>query len=191
MSRSPSASEARATGQFRVEDVLSYSSRWDKRIATDLIAEMEGLFADKPATLPEMRHILAVKGYRGLKRRIEIDVEGRTGSEAVRALANAMRDFALEHPGLSAATFRNPASDSPEWQRAGADLKQVAFEAFSQVGLKDDHAAQALHILRSLVRGFVISEMAASFFVDPLEYQQTFDRGIDVFIRGLPALGGP
>jgi len=189
MSLSPSATEARATSQFSVEDVLSYSSRWDNKIAADLVAEMEALFADKPTTLPEMRHILAVKGYQGLRLRIEVDVKDQCGPNAVRALANAMRNFALEHPGLSAATFRNPASDSPDWHRAGADLKRVAFEALSQVGLKDDQAAQALHILRSFVRGFVISEMAASFFVDPFEYQRTFDCGIDVFIRGLPALG--
>lgn len=189
MSRSPSEPEARAISPFKVEDILSYSSRWDKRIATDLIAEMEALFADKPATLPEMRHILAVKGYRGLKLRIEIDIKDKGGPDTVRAMANAMRNFALEHPGLSAATFRNPASDRPDWQQAGAELQQVAFQALAQVGLRDERAAEALRILRSFVRGSVISQMAASFFVDPLEYQRSFDCGIDVFIHGFPALG--
>jgi hypothetical protein len=51
---------------FSVDEVLSYSSRWDKRIANDLVAEMEFLFAEKITTLPQMRNILAVKGYRGL-----------------------------------------------------------------------------------------------------------------------------
>jgi hypothetical protein len=142
-----------------------------------------------PQVFQKWRHILAVRRHRGLKLRIEIDTKDRCGPEAVRALATAMRNFALEHPGLSAATFRNPASDRPDWQQAGAELQRVAFLALSQVGLEGEQAAQALRILRSLVRGFVISEMAASFFVDPLEYQQTFDCGIEVFIRGLPALG--
>jgi len=53
-----------------------------------------------------MRRILAVKGYLGLRRRIERDVKGKSGPAALRAMADAMRNYALEHPGLSAATFR-------------------------------------------------------------------------------------
>jgi hypothetical protein len=174
--------------QFNVEHVLSYSCRWDKRIATDLIAEMEILFANKPATLPQMRRILAVKGYRGLKGRIELDIKDRKGPDALRAMANAMRNFALEHPGLSSATFRNPTSDCSDWRQASTELAQLAFQVLREVGVEDGQAEQALRILRSLVRGFVISEMAASFFVEPSEYQRTFDLGIEMFIMGVPAL---
>jgi hypothetical protein len=49
-----------------VDKIHTYSSRWDKRIATDLVAEMENLLADKITTLPEIRHILAVRGYQEL-----------------------------------------------------------------------------------------------------------------------------
>jgi hypothetical protein len=97
---------------FSVDQVLSYACRWDKRIAADLVAEMESLFGEKIATLPQMRNILAVKGYRQLGRRIEIDVEGRNGPDAVRALADAMRNYALGQPGLLAPTFRNSESSS-------------------------------------------------------------------------------
>jgi hypothetical protein len=173
---------------FSVDEVLSYSSRWDKRITTDLVAEMEHLFAEKTTTLPQMRNMLAVKGYRGLGQRITRDVEGKSGPDALRAMADAMRNFALEHPGLSAATFRNAESACSDWQQAGAELFRIAHQVFVQVDIEGEQAAQALRILRSLVRGFVISEMAASFFVEPSEYQHAFDRGIDVFICGLPAL---
>ena len=176
---------------FTVNEVLSYSSRWDKRISTDLVAEMEYLFGEKITTLPQMRNMLAIKGYRGLGRRIARDVEGKIGQDAVRAMADAMRSFALEHPGLSAATFRNAESDSSDWQEAGAELFRITHQVFIQVDMEGELAAQALRILRSLVRGFVISEMAASFFVEPSEYQRAFDQGIDVFICGLPALRSP
>jgi hypothetical protein len=180
-----------STTPFTVNDVLSYSSRWDKRISTDLIAEMEYLFAEKITTLPEMRNMLAIKGYRGLSRRIASDVQGKSGPDALRAMADAMRSFALEHPGLSAATFRNAESASSDWQEAGVELFRVAHQVFLQVDIEGEQAAQALRILRSLVRGFVISEMAASFFVEPSEYQHAFDQGIDVFLCGLPALQSP
>jgi hypothetical protein len=42
-----------ATGRFGVDDILSLTtSRWDKRIAIDLIAEMESHLADRTTTLP-------------------------------------------------------------------------------------------------------------------------------------------
>jgi phosphotransferase system HPr-like phosphotransfer protein len=123
-----------------------------------------------------------------LGQRITRDVEGKSGPDALRAMADAMRNFALEHPGLSAATFRNAESACSDWQQAGAELFRIAHQVFVQVDIEGEQAAQALRILRSLVRGFVISEMAASFFVEPSEYQHAFDRGIDVFICGLPAL---
>jgi hypothetical protein len=180
-----------STTPFTVNEVLSYSSRWDKRIATDLIAEMEYLFAEKITTLPQMRNILAVKGYRGLSQRIASDVEGKSGPDALRAMADAMRSFALEHPGLSAATFRSAESASSDWQEAAADLFRIAHQVFAQVDIEGEQAAQALRILRCLVRGFVISEMAASFFVEPSEYQHAFDQGVDVFLCGLPSLRSP
>jgi hypothetical protein len=178
-------------GPFSVDEVLSYSSRWDKRIAVDLVAEMESLFGEKITTLPQMRNILAVKGYRGLGRRIASEVAGKNGPCALHAMADAMRNFALEHPGLSAATFRNAASNSSDWLEATAELFRIAHQVFVQVDIKGEQAREALHILRSLVRGFVISEMASSFFAEPSEYQLTFDRAIDVFISGLPALESP
>jgi Tetracyclin repressor-like, C-terminal domain len=177
----------RPTGKFSVDEVLSLSaSSWDKRITTDLIAELEVHLADKVSTLPEMRRILAVKGYRGLHRRIEGDVKDKNGVAALRAMAHAMRDFALEHPGLSAATFRNSTTDSPEWRQALSELSQTAYRVFSQVALDGQPAQQALRMLRSLVRGFVLNEMVAS-FLEPLDYGVSFELAIDAFVLGLPA----
>jgi hypothetical protein len=176
-----------AMGSFGVDDILSLTaSSWDKRIATDLIAEMESHLADRVTTLPEMRHILAVKGYQGLRRRNKGDVEGKTGVAALRAMAHSMRNFALEHPGLSAATFRSATTDSPEWWQALRELSETANRVFAQVSLEGEPAQQALRMLRSLIRGFVLSEMVGS-FLEPLDYQVSFDLAVDAFIGGLSA----
>ena len=54
--------------RFGVDELLSLpASSWDKRIAVDLINEMEIHLADQVATLPEMRRILAVKGYQRMQ----------------------------------------------------------------------------------------------------------------------------
>jgi hypothetical protein len=172
---------------MKVDDLFLLStSSWDKRIASDLIEEMELYLADKVTTIPEMRRLLAVKGYAGLRRRVENDVSGKSGIAALRAMADAMRNFALEHPGLSAATFRTATTDSPEWHQAGLELAKIVFCVFSKVGLVGEPAQHALRMLRSLVRGFVLNEMAAA-FLEPLDYADSFKLAMDAFILGLPA----
>jgi len=175
------------TFNMEVDDlfVLSTSS-WDKRIASDLIEEMELHLTDKVTTLPEMRRILAVKGLVGLRRRVESEVTGKSGPAALRAVADAMRSYALEHPGLSAATFRTATTDSPEWRQATLELTKIVFGVFAEVGLDGEPAQQVLRMLRSLVRGFVLNEMAAS-FLEPLDYGESFKLAMDSFMLGLPA----
>jgi hypothetical protein len=174
--------------EFSIEELLSVeATRWDRRIALDLAAEIESQLADKADTIPEMRRLLAVKGYRDLRARLEREIGNATGDEAVRAMASAMRAFAHERPGLSAATFRNAVTDSPEWRREYQLLGGVALRVFESAGVKGEQAMNALGILRALVRGFVLHEMAAS-FLDTVDYDKLYAVAVDVFVRGLDAL---
>lgn len=160
---------------------------WDKKIAADLTAEMERHLSDKISTIPEMRRILAVRGYRELREAVEREIAGKTGAEALRAMMLAMRRYALERPGLSAATFRTPETDSPEWRAASMELGAVVLGVFGQLGVRGEQGMHALRILRSLVRGFVLHEMASS-FLEPLGHDQSYELAIKVFIEGLAIL---
>jgi hypothetical protein len=162
------------------------ATSWDKRIAADLTVEIERQLAETATTIPEMR-FLAIKGYRELQERIEDSIAGKTGAEALRATAISMRRYAMDRPGLSAATFRSPATDSPEWRDAQMRLGRVVFRVFAQNGVEGEAAVHALRLLRSFVRGFVMHEMGAS-FIEPLEYDKTYELGVEVFIQGLSAL---
>lgn len=174
--------------KFSIDELLATEvTRWDRRIATDLKAELEGQLAEKVDTMPEVRRLLAVKGYRELRARLQVEIGDATGNAAVRALAIGMRAFAHERPGLSAATFRNAMTDSPEWRREGELLAAVALRAFQSAGLSRGQGMNALHILRALVRGFVMHEMAAS-FLETEDYDRDYAVAVDVFIRGLDAL---
>ena len=173
---------------FSVEELLATeATRWDRRIASDLAAELESQLAEKATTIPEIRRMLAVKGYRELRARLQRDIGNATGNDAIRAMAMAMRTFAHERPGLSAATFRNSTTDSPEWRREGELLGGVALKVFKSAGLGREQAISALQILRALVRGFVLHEMAAS-FLDTVDYDRLYSVAVDVFLRGLDAL---
>jgi hypothetical protein len=173
---------------LKLAEILEYQvSNWDQKIAADLTGEMEHHLADKISTIPEMRRFLAVKGYRELRQLIESNIAGKSGADALRASMLSMRRYALDRPGMSAATFRNPEVDSPEWRTAQMELAVVVFAVFSQLGIKGENAMHALRILRSFVRGFVLHEMGAS-FLEPLEHDQSYAIGIEVFIEGLCVL---
>jgi hypothetical protein len=160
---------------------------WDKRIAADLTAEMERHLADKVSTIPEMRRFLAVKGYRELREAMEQGIAGKHGADALRGLMLGMRRYALERPGMSAATFRSAQTDCPEWRDAQMQLAALVFSVFAQLGIRGEAAFHALRILRSFVRGFVLHEMGAS-FLEPLEHDDSYELGIEMFIEGLAVL---
>ncbi|THD59010.1 MAG: WHG domain-containing protein [Bradyrhizobium sp.] len=173
--------------KLSVRDLLYEPTRWDQLIAADLSAEIESLLSERIDTIPEMRRFLAIKGYRELHQSLKAAADGKSGEEALRAVAFAMRAYARDRPGLSAATFRNPTVDSPEWHHEGESLGRFVLGVFAGVGLTGDAAIHALRILRALVRGFVLHEMAAS-FIEPLDYDESYSMAVEVYIRGLTAL---
>lgn len=170
---------------FRSEELLSTS--WDRRIADDLTLEIAAVSGEQIKTVAEMRRFLAVKSYRELRERLERVQHGRTGRDAVRALAEEMRAYARERPALAAASFRGPQTDSPEWRAEGERLKQMIFRSLAECGLDTIAAERALAILRSLVRGFVMHEVTDS-FVDTQGYDELYGAALDVFLAGLHAL---
>jgi hypothetical protein len=173
---------------LNLAEILEFpATNWDKRIAADITGELERHIAEKFSTIPEMRRFLAVKGYRELRQLIESDIAGKSGADALRASMMSMRRYALDRPGMSAATFRTPEVDSPEWRAAQMELAAVMFAILSQLGVSGEQAEHAIRILRSFVRGFVVHEMGAS-FLDPLEHDQSYELGIRVLIEGLDVL---
>lgn len=160
--------------------------RWDKKIAADLVTEMEAFFG-KVDTIPQMKQALAIAGYQGLQRQIEKAVKGKTRLDAIRAMAHAMRSFSLGSPGLAIASFRDPDVDNPEYQKAAGQLALVVLRIFGEAGISGEAARHAIRILKSLVRGFVINEMSAP-VARPIEYQKSYVFAVEMFVRGLSEL---
>jgi hypothetical protein len=166
-----------------------FSTPWERKLANDLVAELERYSGEKRSSVEEMRRLLAVKGYRDLLGRLQAACENKRSFAALKAAAHAMRLYALERPAMSAATFRTPTTDTAEWRAAVDDLRVFMAGILSECGLRGEAADQALRILRSLVRGFVVHEVMDSFF-DPVSYEECYDNAIEMFIGGLPMLAG-
>ena len=168
-----------------IDDMLA--SGWDRRLAQDLAGEIESCTGDRRETLAEMRRFLAVKGYRELLPRLEAARAGKTAENALVAIAHAIRAYALERPALSAAAFRSSAADCPEWQEAHRRLHVFMMDVLAECGLFGDAAENALNMLRSLVRGYVLHEIMHT-LIGVESYDDAFDQAAHVFVLGLPAL---
>jgi hypothetical protein len=173
---------------YSMDELLSNS--WDKKLANDLAAEIEVCIGENRGAVEEMRRFLAVKGYRELLQRLEDVRRGKTSHDALKAVALEMRSYALERPALSAAAFRIATADSPEWRRAHANIHAFMITIFGECGLTGEAAEDALLMLRSLVRGFVLNELMHS-VLGVRSYDDCFKDSIRVLIAGLPALIPP
>lgn len=127
---------------------------------------------------------LAVYGVRELEQVITRAAVGKSGDDAVRAVANSYRTFAHRHPGIYRLTQRAPAPDDVALQAASADLLQVLHLILQSYGLGETGEINAIRAMRSLVHGFVSLELAGGFGL-PVDIDKSFQWLIEMFIQGL------
>jgi AcrR family transcriptional regulator len=115
---------------------------------------------------------------------------GRAGTDALRALANAWRTYALDHPGRYAATQIGPDPEDP----ADARLRELAAESVQVVaavlrgfGLPDDRMIDAVRAVRAGVHGFVTLELGGGFRMRE-DVGQSFAVLLDMLVAGVTEL---
>jgi AcrR family transcriptional regulator len=155
--------------------LAAVAERLDVKVPS-LYSHVEGLAG--------LRRDLALEGTRRLGGALARAAIGRSGDEAVRAMAGAYRAFVKEHPGLYAATVRAPDPGDRELQEAAAQIVDVVLQVVSVYGLHEDEALHAVRGLRSLAHGFATLEAAGGFGL-PLDLDASFSRLVEAYIRGL------
>lgn len=108
---------------------------------------------------------------------------GRSGDQAVRAVAAAYRAFAIQHPGQYASTIIPPrdvdtSADSPSL------ILDVLARILETYGFEDDKAVHLARIIRSAVHGFVALE-ANNAFTSPQDLDDSFAELVNFVVRGL------
>ncbi len=137
--------------------------------------------------LPGLRRELALLSARSLGQCLADAAIGRSGPEAVAALANAYRAFIKENPGLYAAGLRSSGrQEAPDKRQQAAEERavQVGLAVLSAFNLSGEDALHALRGLRSLVHGFATLEAAGGFGL-PLDCDESFRRLVEMFIAGM------
>jgi AcrR family transcriptional regulator len=131
-------------------------------------------------SLDGLRRDVAVLAVTELGAAMSAAAVGRAGGEAVRAVADAYRDYGTAHPGRYAATVRAPAADDAAHTAAAESVLRVVLAVLAGYGLTGDDAVDATRALRAALHGFVTLETGGGFGM-PVDVDRSYARLIDGF----------
>ena len=134
--------------------------------------------------LADLTRRLAVRGARELAAELQKAVAGRSGSDALGAMADAYRAYARAHPGTYAALQRAPAREDTQAAVAASGVVEVVLAVLRGYDLVGDDAIHATRIIRAALHGFVTLETEGGFAI-PLALDDSFARLVDLLDRGL------
>lgn len=126
-------------------------------------------------SLDGLRRDVAVLATRELGGELTRSAVGRSGGEALSALAGAYRDFGRRHPGRYAATVRAPAQEDAQHTAAVDVVLRVVLAVLGGYGLTGADAIDAARTVRAGLHGFVTLETAGGFGL-PRDVDRSFER---------------
>lgn len=129
-------------------------------------------------SLGSLKRDLAVLGVRDLTGVMSAAAVGRSGREALQAIARSYRAYAAAHPGVCAASVRAPDPADAEHLAAGEAAVGVLLAVLTGYHLAGDDAIHAIRMLRSALHGFTTLEAAGGFGL-PQSVDVTFTRLVD------------
>jgi AcrR family transcriptional regulator len=156
------------------------------RLAKQLNVQTPSLY-NHVAGLPGLYRELALLSTRDLGARMGAAAIGKSGSAAVRAVADAYRAYVKDHYGLYLTGLRSSGLQTPidvELQAAQEQVVQIALAVVASFGLQGDDALHAVRGLRSIVHGFATLEVAGGFGL-PLDCDESFRRLFKAFVACL------
>ncbi len=136
------------------------------------------------AGLQGLRYVMRVWGLQQLTRQVRNAAVGRSGDDAIVAIADAYRAFALAHPGVYPATLKAPTEDETALAEAAQELLDVIVMILSVYNFSPDDTVHLVRGLRSLLHGFVDLEIAGGFQM-ALDRDESFHQLIQRFVRSL------
>jgi AcrR family transcriptional regulator len=134
--------------------------------------------------LPGLRIELAIHGCNLLNSVITRAAIGKSGDNAVYALAEDCLAFARTHPGLYEAVQRVADPQEERWQQAASRLVETVVQVFQHYGLDDYTSIHAVRSFRSLMHGFISLERNEGFKM-PINVDDSYRFLMDTFLLGL------
>ena len=135
--------------------------------------------------LGQLRRALAILALEDLGRRLGRAAMGRTGRDALHALADAHSAFAAERPGLYACSLRSPEGDE-ELARRIEDVTDPWYAVLASFGLGPSQVAHYHRVLWAAIHGFVTLRQQGLMTRDA-DPDRSFFLMIDLFTDSLDA----
>jgi AcrR family transcriptional regulator len=134
--------------------------------------------------LDDLRARLGARGAWELAATLQLAAAGRARGDALRAIALAYREYAHAHPGTYAAM--QIASDSEEFEAAGAAAVGSIVAVLRGYALEGEPAIHAVRAIRSSLHGFVSLEREGGFGL-PINIDDSYENLITMLEAGLAA----
>ncbi len=109
---------------------------------------------------------------------------GRAGEDAIFAIADAYRGFAIEKPNLYLTSQRAPGPAEPSRAAVSDEILDVLRRVLAPFALPEDAQIHAMRALRSLIHGFVSLELVGGFGI-PIDVDQSFHFLVAMYAAGL------
>jgi AcrR family transcriptional regulator len=137
--------------------------------------------------LAGLRRLLAMHGSHLLYDVFEETIGDRVGVDALRSIAKADREFAVDHPGLYASFLPAPKPDEdPELYEAMAEPVFLVAHVLLDMGIPPSEAIHLIRALRALLHGFLDLEAKDGFGM-PVDIDASFDASVELVIAGIEA----
>ena len=152
------------------------------RLASRLGVRAPSLYAHVGG-LDDLRARLAARGAEQLAAVLSAAAAGRSGADALAAVAGAYRAYARTHPGSYEALQRAGRED-PRAAEAGRRVVAIVLAVLAGYGLEGEDALHATRAVRSALHGFVSLEAGDGFGL-PLDLDESFAALVATLDRGL------
>ena len=131
-------------------------------------------------------------GYYAIARMKEVQlaaIQGKTGDEAVEALADAYYRFGKERPELYKVILSLPMVKNDAIHRAGFDIVEPIMAAMAGYHLTEEQMMHLQRVLRSIMHGFLSQEEAGCFRQFPVEVSDSYRMAVRGFLLLLHSFG--
>ncbi len=134
--------------------------------------------------LDDLHRQLATLATAELGAAITTAAVGKAGGDALRAIADAYRDYARRHPGRYPATLRAPDPTDAAHIAAAESILTVVFAVLAGYDVTGPDAVDATRGIRSTLHGFVALEALGGFGM-PQDVDRSFARMINALDAAL------
>lgn len=136
--------------------------------------------------MPGLRRGLALAGIGELEERLGRAAMGRSGDDAIRAIAAAHLNFARSRPGLYEASVSAPDPADGEIREVAQRIVDILLQVLQHYKLEGEEAVHVVRGLRSIAHGFASLESKGDFSMAP-DKDESFAKLVELFIQGLHA----